>query len=232
MSQHHPQRWHNVVATRNVEWEDGPEGGAVLLVPRFRKGPLAKWLQPKLKRPHIRVKLDEIGSFAWHMMDGRTPFYKLVEAMKEHFGEIETLRRELPADVYLWINACKDRHAYYDEQDVRRCEAVDPHFRINNVHHSSRGRRCRAGRAAISVDGGGTVRRCHFVDRPLGNLYDDTLEDVLQAGPCPNSTCGCHIGYVYLGNTLTSHGKNQLMRYAFLSLLHYQCVHLVDREYP
>ena len=93
MSQHHPQRWHNVVATRNVEWEDGPEGGAVLLVPRFRKGPLAKWLQPKLKRPHIKVKLDEIGSFAWHMMDGRTPFYKLVEAMKEHFGE-----RVEPAD--------------------------------------------------------------------------------------------------------------------------------------
>lgn len=87
MSQHHPQRWHNVVATRNVEWEDGPEGGAVLLVPRFRKGPLAKWLQPKLKRPHIRVKLDEIGSFAWHMMDGSTPFHELVRAMKEHFGE-------------------------------------------------------------------------------------------------------------------------------------------------
>ena len=93
MKQRHPQRWHNVVITRTIEWEDGPDGGAVLLVPRFRKGPLAKWLQPKLRRPHIRVKLDEIGSFAWRRMDGKTPFSELVTAMKDHFGE-----RVEPAD--------------------------------------------------------------------------------------------------------------------------------------
>ena len=93
MSQHRPQQWHNVVATRAIEWEDGPEGGAVLLVPRFRKGPLAWWLQPKLKRPFIRVKLDEIGSFAWRRMDGSNPFKDLVVDMKEEFGE-----RVEPAD--------------------------------------------------------------------------------------------------------------------------------------
>jgi hypothetical protein len=93
MKQHHPQQWHNVVVTRTIEWEDGPDGGAVLLVPRFRKGPLAKWLQPKLKRPHIKVKLDEIGTFAWRRMDGKTPFCDLVAAMKDHFGE-----RVEPAD--------------------------------------------------------------------------------------------------------------------------------------
>ncbi|MFH1829347.1 MAG: PqqD family protein [Pseudomonadota bacterium] len=87
MNQHRPQQWHNVVATRTIEWEDGPENGAVLLVPRFRKGPLAKWLQPKLRRPHIRVKLDDIGSFAWRRMDGSTPFYKIVDAMKKEFAE-------------------------------------------------------------------------------------------------------------------------------------------------
>lgn len=87
MNQHHPQQWHNVVATRMIEWEDGPEDGAVLLVPRFRKGPLAKWLQPKLKRPYIRVKLDEIGTFAWRRMDGSMRFHKIVEEMKKEFGD-------------------------------------------------------------------------------------------------------------------------------------------------
>ncbi len=87
MSQHRPQQWHNVVAKKNIGWEDGPEGGAVLLVPRFRKGPLAKWLQPRLKRPHIRVKLDEIGSFAWRLLDGKRPFASLVSEMQGHFGE-------------------------------------------------------------------------------------------------------------------------------------------------
>lgn len=87
MNQHHPHQWHNVIATRTIDWEDGPDGGVVLLVPRFRKGPLAKWLQPKLKRPHMRVNLDEIGTFAWRHMDGSTHFCKIVDSMKKEFGE-------------------------------------------------------------------------------------------------------------------------------------------------
>jgi hypothetical protein len=86
MSQHPHQQWHDVVAQRSVVWEDGRDGTAVLLVPRFRKGRLARWLMPKLSRPHIRVKLDEIGSFAWKMMDGTTPFTNIVQAMTEQFG--------------------------------------------------------------------------------------------------------------------------------------------------
>jgi len=74
------------VIERSVEWEDGPEGGAVLLVPRFRKGLLAKWLQPRLKSKHIKVKLDEIGSFAWRRFDGKTSFESIVEEMQGQFG--------------------------------------------------------------------------------------------------------------------------------------------------
>lgn len=87
MNQHHPQQWHDVVAKHSIEWEDGQEGLAVLLVPRFRKGPLARWVQPRLKRPHIRVKLDEIGSFAWRRMDGLKKFSEIASEMRAHFGE-------------------------------------------------------------------------------------------------------------------------------------------------
>ena len=60
---------------------------AVLLVPKFRKWPLSKWLQPKLKKPHIRVKLDEIGSFVWKSLDGIAKFTDIAQAMRAHFGE-------------------------------------------------------------------------------------------------------------------------------------------------
>jgi len=45
----------------------------VLLVPRFRTGPLARWLQPRLRpeRAHIRVILEERGSWIWGQCDGR-----------------------------------------------------------------------------------------------------------------------------------------------------------------
>lgn len=86
MSQRRQPPWHDVVVERAVEWEDGPGGGAVLLVPRFRRGPLARWLQPRLRNKCIRVKLDEIGSFAWRAIDGKTTFQDIAKAMNERFG--------------------------------------------------------------------------------------------------------------------------------------------------
>jgi MoaA/NifB/PqqE/SkfB family radical SAM enzyme len=118
--------------------------------------------------------------------------------LKEHAEQIEALRRELPPHVYLWVNAYKDRPDYYLEDDLRRFEAIDPLFRVNTVRHPSRGKSCRAGRSVISVDGDGTVRRCHFIKTPLGNLYEPGFEDLLVDRPCTNATCGCHIGYVHL----------------------------------
>lgn len=44
-------------------------------------------MQPRLKRPHIRVKLDELGTFVWRRLDGATPFCRIAEAMREQFGE-------------------------------------------------------------------------------------------------------------------------------------------------
>jgi len=93
MTQHHQPQWHNVVPKRVIDSEDGPDGGAVLLVPRFRKGPFAKWLQPRLKRPHIRVKLDDFGSFVWRKIDGKSSFCTISKAMTDEFGE-----RITPAD--------------------------------------------------------------------------------------------------------------------------------------
>ena len=42
------------------------------------------------------------------------------------------------------------------------------------------------------------MRRCHFVREPIGNLYAPDWEAALRERPCPNDTCGCHIGYVHM----------------------------------
>jgi MoaA/NifB/PqqE/SkfB family radical SAM enzyme len=118
--------------------------------------------------------------------------------LKEQIEEIEALRRELRPDVYLWVNAYKRRPEYYQAEDIRRLESVDPLFPINNTDHPSRGRACRAGETVISVDGNGTIRRCHFVKKPIGNIYEPGWEEALRPRLCPNATCGCHIGYVHM----------------------------------
>jgi MoaA/NifB/PqqE/SkfB family radical SAM enzyme len=122
-----------------------------------------------------------------------------IVGLRENMAAAEALRRDLPDDVYLWINAYKsDGPGYYAPGEVERLTALDPRFPDNNVRHPSRGEACQAGLSAITVDGAGDVRRCHFVDGVLGNLYARPLDEMLAARPCPNETCGCHIGYVHM----------------------------------
>lgn len=121
-----------------------------------------------------------------------------VVGLREHVEAIEALRRELAPEVYLWVNAYKRVEGYYAPEEVARIVAVDPLFAWNSTRHPSEGRDCRAGHTVISVDGDGTMRRCHFIREPVGNLYDEGWERALRRAPCTNATCGCHIGYVHM----------------------------------
>ncbi len=103
--------------------------------------------------------------------------------LKEHAAEIEALRSELPANVYLWINAYKRNPDYYSNEDIERFTAIDALFPINNKNHPSFGRACRCGETVISVYGDGSIRRCHFIQQTIGNIYEDDLATVLRARP-------------------------------------------------
>jgi hypothetical protein len=118
--------------------------------------------------------------------------------LHEAFEEIESLRAELPGEVYLWINAYKDVPDYYSPQEIARLQRVDPLFRINNARHASLNEPCTAGETAVSVDGDGNLRRCHFVGTVIGNIYAADWRTALAKRACPNATCGCYIGYMLL----------------------------------
>lgn len=111
---------------------------------------------------------------------------------------IASLRHELPSHVYLWINAVKRELPQLSEADQQFFELIDPLFHLNTHYYPSYGKSCRAGASVISVDGNGTVRRCHFIKEPIANIYDPNFEAALFERPCTNETCHCHIGYVHL----------------------------------
>ncbi|WP_043816901.1 STM4011 family radical SAM protein [Deinococcus maricopensis] len=120
-----------------------------------------------------------------------------VVGKRSHFPAIEALRAALPAHVYLWVNAFKTGGGYTPEE-VAWLSGIDPLFEVNTRRYPTRGAACTAGESAISVEGDGTVRRCHFVSRPLGNLYDGPVEALLKPRPCSRASCECHIGYVHV----------------------------------
>ncbi|ONI86560.1 radical SAM protein [Actinosynnema sp. ALI-1.44] len=122
-----------------------------------------------------------------------------IVGVPEHLAEARELRAALPDSVYLWVNAAEG-HEYTDEQ-AAEWQSVDPLFHYSRHPHVSRGLPCRTGDTVVSVLGDGTVRRCHFVPRTIGNLYDGSFRAALKPRPCPMSTCDCHIGYVHLEPT-------------------------------
>jgi len=119
-----------------------------------------------------------------------------VVGLPEHLAPAHALRSALRPEVYLWVNAA-DGHVYTADEEAA-WTAIDPHFGYSVRPHASLGHECRAGETVVSVDGDGTVRRCHFIAAPLGNLYDGSYLDGLRPRPCGNAFCDCHIGYVHL----------------------------------
>lgn len=124
-----------------------------------------------------------------------------IVGLAEHMDAARRLRADLPADVYLWVNAAEG-HTYTDSEAAPWAE-IDPLFPVSRFPHPSQGHACRAGETVISVNGDGEVYRCHFVSRTdpterLGNLYDGSYRAALRPRLCPLTQCDCHIGYVHM----------------------------------
>lgn len=133
-------------------------------------------------------KLDEMG----------IAYSVGIVGFKDTIGEIEAIRRLLPKERYVWVNALKKKEDYYTLEEKERLIAVDPYIPYNMIHHESRGRNCRTGHTVISVDGNGNIYRCHFIREKLGNIYEEDFRKILHPRVCTNDTCGCHIGYVHM----------------------------------
>jgi MoaA/NifB/PqqE/SkfB family radical SAM enzyme len=120
-----------------------------------------------------------------------------VVGVREHFDAIDELRRLLRPEVYLWINAFKHVLDYYQTGEIQRLSAIDPYFHWNLLNYASLGSPCSAGETSFTVDGNGDIRRCHFIEEPIGNIYQPGFEHCLGKRDCSATTCGCHIGYIH-----------------------------------
>jgi len=87
----------DMTPVREVEWEED-ESGVVTLVrrrPRVR-GPrsMGRWVSFMLAPP--RIRLDEVGSFAWLRMSGSIDVGDLAALVREEFGDrVEPVNQRL-----------------------------------------------------------------------------------------------------------------------------------------
>ncbi len=124
------------------------------------------------------------------------PYSVGIVGQREHEAAAHAMRAALPSTTYVWINAVKALG--YAPDEVATWRAIDPLFELNNQRYPSLGKACGAGERAITVDGDGAMRRCHFISGVIGNIYDQDWQRALAPRPCSQLDCHCHIGYVHL----------------------------------
>lgn len=112
----------------------------------------------------------------------------------EALPQIEELQKRLPDDVYMWVNAQQPRRRPYTAEEQDRFQAIDPQFLFTARRQPSLGKFCSTGELSFTVDGTGSMRRCHFVDEIIGNCYEPDWETALRPRPCPNRYCNCYLG--------------------------------------
>lgn len=116
----------------------------------------------------------------------------------EFVDEIRAMRRRLPSDIYLWINAQQPRARPYTLAEQAAFQAIDPQFPLTARRQPSLGKACQTGELTFTVDGRGDMRRCHFVEGVIGNIHDDHWEQALRPRACPNRFCDCFLGKAQL----------------------------------
>jgi hypothetical protein len=126
------------------------------------------------------------------------PFSVGTVGVKSAFEAIASLRHALPADVYMWVNAFKDKDNYYSDADITFIRELDPHFELNLYGYVSAGKECAAGESVFYVQGSGLVKRCYQDRQVIGHLYRDGLEGLSRPRLCRMEACECYIGYIHL----------------------------------
>ncbi|MCU6708264.1 STM4011 family radical SAM protein [Paenibacillus sp. J5C_2022] len=118
--------------------------------------------------------------------------------VRSAFEAIASIRRRLPQDVYVWVNAFKDVPDYYTVEEAEELRRLDPLFDLNRADYDSLGKRCMAGEDVFYVLGSGRVKRCYKDRAVIGDLYRDGLEGLSKQRLCRMKQCGCYIGYKHM----------------------------------
>lgn len=77
----------DLVPERTMEWETTEEGRVQILIPKFGKNPVGAWIGRRLRKPYIKIRLDEIGSAVWNACDGQNAVRQIAAMLENQFGD-------------------------------------------------------------------------------------------------------------------------------------------------
>ncbi|MFQ5877670.1 MAG: PqqD family protein [Acidobacteriota bacterium] len=82
-----PRNLLEMIPERAREWRLGEDGRVRVLVPRYGDTALGRWIAARVGRPHISVRLDEIGGEVWRACDGISTVGRIADGLQQRFGD-------------------------------------------------------------------------------------------------------------------------------------------------
>ena len=67
--------------------EKSEDNFIVVIIPKFKNKLAVKYISPKLKSDHFKIKLDKFGSAVWTSMNGKYRVEKIINEMKKLYGD-------------------------------------------------------------------------------------------------------------------------------------------------
>lgn len=117
----------------------------------------------------------------------------------ENIRIIRHLRKELPKEIYLWINKMDGLTRKYTRQETAEFRAVDPYFGRELEYPVAFPAACTD---RLFVEGNGTLRRCN-ISSPLSgnwygiweNVFDEETKGREKTNICGRKRCSCYLSY-------------------------------------
>jgi len=116
-----------------------------------------------------------------------------IVAIPGDLGYVFELRRKLPKDVYLWINAKEREETRYTKSEVISLMEVDPLFCNELQRHRVRDSCCSAGVSSVFIRANGDVFPCHLNKNRLLNIYKE--QNPVESFKCDRKFCDCYLSY-------------------------------------
>ena len=139
--------------------------------------------------------VKEISQAGIHICAGAVGAPEYLEGLKE-------LKKALPKEVYLWINAMDGLKRPYSQEEIRQWEEIDPYFSRELFTPPGNKEVCRE---RLLVEGDGRLRICN-ISPVLGKSWEELCaeaEAVLDSEDgvsfpepvCARKRCSCYLAY-------------------------------------
>jgi hypothetical protein len=115
-----PQNYLTMTPIRNIHEFNDIEGKITLLIPKFKREWLRKWLIPKHKSSHFRIHLDQTGSHIWRMINGQRTVEEICLEMHNILQNEETPATYIEERVTIFMtDLYKKKFILFESQESR-----------------------------------------------------------------------------------------------------------------